>query len=220
MTSSVADDRVRAVPRAGRAASAAAGHEQLPWPAYGLDPERTHFAAGMKLRPPFRKLWKLFPDPSFIEFPPVIGYGRLYFGTHHGLVLAVNARSGRLLWARRTGSFVYAPAAVWHGTVYVGSYDHHFYALNAATGTVRWSYDAGHPISGAPTVLDGLVYFSTCGSCSSYEQNAHARRTYALDAPTGRLAWTFPDGEYSSLVADSHRAYLTGFTELYALAPA
>ena len=369
----------------------------LPWPTYGLDPERTHFGAGLELRPPFRRLWKVFADWSFIEFPPVVGYGRVYLGTNHGRVLAVGAksgrvlwrrqlghciaaspalargvvyvaamnplpcvdpdrnapgflqaldartgkplwrfpagviessplvvrglvyfgswdgrvyavdvrthrarwsydtggevkggvafaqgtvyagsydghvyaldertgrlrwsgsteqgltgrsgfyatptvaygrvfvgatngvvyafgaRSGRLLWARRTGSFVYGAAAVWNGKVYVGSYDHRFYALDAATGDVRWSFEARHPISGAPTVLDGLVYFSTCGSCSSYESDPRARRTYALDARTGRLAWTFPDGEYSPLVADSKRAYLTGFTNVYALAPA
>jgi outer membrane protein assembly factor BamB len=69
-------------------------------------------------------------------------------------------------------------------------------------------------------VLDGLVYFSTCGSCSSQESDARARRTFALDARTGRLVWTFPDGEYSPLVADPSRAYLTGFTNVYALAPA
>jgi len=370
---------------------------RLPWPTYGVDRERTHFGAGFTLRPPFRRVWKVFADFSFIEFPPVIGYGRLYFGTNHGRVLALEARtghvawrrefgrciasspalgsgvvyvalmspapcehadraasgllvalnartgrvmwrfragviesspllvgglvyfgswdhrvyavdvgthrarwtfttggevkgglafargtvyagsydghvyalgartgklrwsagaerrltgrgrfyatpavaygrvfvgatdgivyafgarSGRLLWARRTGSYVYGAAAVWRGAVYVGSYDHRFYALDAATGAVRWSFAAGHPVSGAPTVLDGLVYFSTCGSCSSQESDARARRTRALDARTGRLVWTFPDGEYSPLVADSSRAYLTGFTNVYALAPA
>ena len=378
--------RLRAQPAAAR----------LPWPTYGLDPERTHFAAGLRVRPPVRRLWKGFADWSFIEFPPVIGYGRLYLGTNHGRVLAVaaatgrvlwhrqlgrciaaspalaggvvyvalmnalpcadpersspgylqaldartgrplwrfragvtessplvvgrlvyfgswdgriyavdvrthrprwtyatggevkggvafsqgtvyagsydghvyaldartgkarwtgaaergltgrgsfyatptvaygrvfvgatdgvvyafGARSGRLLWARRTGSFVYAAAAVARGIVYVGSYDHRFYALDAATGDIRWTFDARHPISGAPTVLGGLVYFSTCGSCSSYESDARARRTFALDARTGRLVWTFPDGEYSPLVADSTRAYLTGFTDVYGLEP-
>jgi outer membrane protein assembly factor BamB len=377
-------------PRAQRAAV------RLPWPTYGLDPERTHFAGGLRIRPPFRRLWKVFADWSFIEFPPVVGYGRVYLGTNHGRVLAVAARSGRVLWhrqfgrciaaspalsqgvvyvalmnplpcvdpdrsaagylqaldartgrplwrfragvtessplvvgrlvyfgswdgriyaidvrthrprwtyttggevksgvafaggtvfagsydghvyaldartgklrwsgaaqrgltsrgsfyatptvaygrvfvgatdgvvyafgartgrvlwARRTGSFVYAAAAVWNGAVYVGSYDHRFYALDAATGEVRWSFDAGHPISGAPTVLDGLVYFSTCGSCSSYESDPRARRTFALDAWTGRVVWKFPDGEYSPIVADSTRAYLTGFTNVYALVP-
>jgi len=372
---------------------AEAARRDLPWPTYGLDAQRTHFEAAAKLRPPYRRLWKVFADFSFIEFPPVVGYGRLYLGTNHGRVLAVDsrngrigwsreygrciaaspalgagvvyvalmgpypctnpdrrasgllvaldaktgtelwrfragvmesspllvgrtvyvgswdhriyavdtrthrprwtfvtgdevkgglafangtvfagsydghvyaldahtgrlrwsgsaetglrgrgrfyatptvaygrvfvgatdgivyafgARSGRLLWARRTGSYVYGAAAVARQTVYVGSYDHRFYALDAATGDVRWSFDARHPITGAPTVLDGLVYFSTCGSCGA---DARARRTFALDARTGRPVWTFPDGEYSPLVADSHRAYLTGLTNVYALAP-
>jgi outer membrane protein assembly factor BamB len=371
--------------------------QKLPWPTYGADLERTHFGAGFRLRPPFRRIWKVFADWSFIEFPPVIGYGRLYVGTNRGRVLAIDARtgrvawrrelgrciaasptlgagvvyvalmspapcthpdrqaagmlvalnartgrvlwrfrsgviesspllvgglvlfgswdhrvyavdvrthragwtfetggevkggvafaggtvyagsydgrvyalaarsgrlrwsaaaqqglrgrgrfyatpavaygrvyvgatdglvyafgarSGRLLWARRTGSYVYGAAAVWRGGVYVGSYDHRFYRLDAATGRVRWSFDAGHAITGAPTVLDGLVYFATCGSCLAAEADARARRTFALDARSGRLVWTFPDGEYSPLVADSRRAYLTGFTNVYALAPA
>ena len=74
-------------------------------------------------------------------------------------------------------------------------------------------------LAGAPTVVDGLVYFSTCGSCSSYESNPRARRTFALDAVTGRLVWRFPDGEYSPVIADRERLYLTGFTSLYGLAP-
>ena len=68
-------------------------------------------------------------------------------------------------------------------------------------------------------MLDGLVYFSSCGSCSTYEQNAQARRTFAVDARTGRLVWRFPDGEYSPVIADRRRLYLTGFTHLYGLAP-
>ncbi len=76
-----------------------------------------------------------------------------------------------------------------------------------------------HPISGAPTVLDGLVYFSTCGSCSATRRTpAPAARSRSTPG-TGRLVWTFPDGEYSPLVADSHRAYLTGLTNVYALEP-
>ena len=100
----------------------------------------------------------------------------------------------------------------------MGSYDHRFYALFQSTGRIRWTFDAGAPISGAPTVLGGLVYFSTCGSCSTYEQNPRARRTFALDTRTGRVVWRFADGEYSPVIADRERVYLTGYTTLYGLA--
>ena len=46
----------------------------------------------------------------------------------------------------------------------------------------------------------GIVYFSTL-----------KRRTYALDARTGKLVWTFPDGKYSPVVADAERLYLVGY---------
>ena len=134
---------------------------------------------------------------------PSVAHGRVFIGSTNGRVYAFAARSGRLLWSTRTGSYVYSPVALSVGSAYVGSYDHRFYALSQSSGAVRWSFDAGAPISGAPTVLDGLVYFSTCGSCSSYEQNPRARRTFALDTRTGRVVWRFPDGEYSPVIADA-----------------
>ena len=150
---------------------------------------------------------------------PSVASGRVFVGSTDGRVYAFAARTGAPLWSTRTGSFVYSPAALADGTAYVGSYDHRLYALSQASGAVRWTFDAHAPISGAPTVLDGLVYFSTCGSCSSYEQNPRARRTFAVDARTGRLVWRFPDGEYSPVIADRERVYLTGYTALYGLIP-
>lgn len=150
---------------------------------------------------------------------PSVAHGRVFVGSTNGRVYAFATASGRPLWSTGTGSYVYSPVALSGASAYVGSYDHRFYALSQATGAVRWSFDAGAPISGAPTVLDGLVYFSTCGSCSTYEQNPRARRTFALDTRTGRVVWRFGDGEYSPVIADRERIYLTGYTHLYGLAP-
>ena len=150
---------------------------------------------------------------------PSVEHGRVFVGSTDAHVYAFAASTGRLLWSLRTGSFVYSPVALSGGVAFVGSYDHRFYALSQATGRIRWSFDAGAPISGAPTVLDGLVYFSTCGSCSTYESSPRARRTFAVDARTGRVVWRFPDGEYSPVIADRERLYLTGFTHLYGLVP-
>jgi outer membrane protein assembly factor BamB len=151
---------------------------------------------------------------------PSVAHGRIFVGSTNRRVYAFSIASGDQLWSVRTGSYVYSAAALAGATAYVGSYDHRLYALSQATGRTRWTFDAGAPISGAPTVVDGLVYFSTCGSCSSEESNPRARRTFALDTATGRLVWRFPDGEYSPVIADRERLYLTGFTSLYGLAPA
>jgi outer membrane protein assembly factor BamB len=63
----------------------------------------------------------------------------------------------------------------------------------------------GH-ISGSATVLQGVVYFSTFDEI-----------TYALDARTGKLLWTYKDGKYAGVVADRVRLYLVGHARLYGL---
>jgi outer membrane protein assembly factor BamB len=81
-------------------------------------------------------------------------------------------------------------------------------------------HDATGGISGAPTVMAGLVYYSTFGKFT----NSHQRRvedgpfrTYALDARTGKPVWQFPDGQYSPVVADADRVYLSGSEAVYGL---
>jgi len=69
-------------------------------------------------------------------------------------------------------------------------------------------FDANGPISGSPTVIDGVVYFATLSG-----------RTYGLNALTGRQVWSFPDGKYSPVVADTRRLYLVGYARVYGMVP-
>jgi outer membrane protein assembly factor BamB len=154
---------------------------------------------------------------------PTVAYGRVYIGNTDGTLYAFGARTGHLLWARHAGSYVYTAAAVWRREVIIGTYDGNLIAYNAATGDELWRHAAPAAIHGAPTVLDGLVYFSTCSGCGAHGSR-HAksgpRGTYAVDARTGRLVWSFPDGQYSPVIADSERMYLVGRTHVYAFVPA
>jgi outer membrane protein assembly factor BamB len=150
---------------------------------------------------------------------PSIAGGRVFIGTLGGAISAFDAQTGRLLWETHTGGYVYSSAAVWRGTVYAGSYDHRLYALDVATGRVRWSFAAPGPISGTPTVVAGLVYFATCAVCIAGQTRLGAQGTYALDARSGRLVWSFPQGDYTPLVADAARAYLVGYRRLFGLVP-
>ena len=161
--------------------------------------------------------WSTAVGARFYATPTVSG-DRIIDATTDGIVRAFDAGSGKEVWTRSIGRFAYSAAAVAGDRAYIGSYDHRLYALDVQTGDILWTHRAPGPISGAPTVLGRLVYFSSCGSCSSYESNRDARRTFAVDAVTGRLAWSFPDGEYSPVVSDGVRVYLTGYTTLYALA--
>ncbi len=155
---------------------------------------------------------------------PTVAYGRVFIANTDGTVYAFGAKTGNLLWAQRAGTYVYTAPAVWDKTVYVGSYDGNVYALDAATGDVRWTYDSPAAIHGAPTVMAGLVYFANCGTCGRnatryVEQKKRFRQTFALNARTGKLVWTFPDGKWSPIVADQERVYLTGAGIVYALEP-
>jgi outer membrane protein assembly factor BamB len=151
---------------------------------------------------------------------PTVAYGRVFVGNTDGTVYAFGAATGHLLWASHAGTYVYTAAAVWRRTVYVGSYDGNVYAFDAATGARRWKQSLGASIHGAPTVMAGLVYFSTCGTCGhrgSRYAKLGPRRTFGLDARTGKIVWRFGDGHYSPVVADGARLYLMGDTTLYAL---
>jgi outer membrane protein assembly factor BamB len=148
---------------------------------------------------------------------PAVAQQSVIVGTLRGTVYALGALTGHVDWTRPTGSYVYSSPSIWRGTAYVGSYDRHLYALNLSSGAVRWSFDAGAPVSGTPTVVNGVVYFSRCLGCIAGVGLHLPRRTFGLDATSGRRVWTFPDGEYTPLVADSQRAYLIGYTRIYAL---
>jgi outer membrane protein assembly factor BamB len=153
---------------------------------------------------------------------PTVAYGRVFAGNSDGTVYAFGARTGHLLWANHVGSYVYSAPAVWNRKVYVGTYDGHMYALNAATGGVVWRYSAPAAIHGAPTVLSGIVYFSTCPTCGSHGSRSAKRGprgTFGLNAQTGRRVWSFTDGQYSPVVADTERIYITGRTHVYGFEP-
>ena len=168
-----------------------------------------------------RELWR--HDTAPIESSPLLRNDTLYVGTWNNDVIALNAKTGNLLWARPLGSYIYGAAAVYRRKVFVGTYDGKFYALDAATGDTRWEIDAQGAVHAAPTVVDGLVYYAVCSSCGSEAQRAVASgrdSTQAVRASDGKRVWRFPDGKYANpVVVDEKRLYITGRSFQYALAP-
>ena len=51
------------------------------------------------------------------------------------------------------------------------------------------------------------------------ERKTGRRATFALDARTGKQVWSFADGQYSPVVADSTQIYIAGRAWVYALTP-
>src|SRR6266496_103530 len=68
----------------------------VPWPQYGFDTTRTR-AVQLALRPPYRRVWRYYAG-NLVEFPPSIGFGRLYFVTNAGKGTAINEKTGKRAW--------------------------------------------------------------------------------------------------------------------------
>ena len=162
-----------------------------------------------------RQIWKaksqgrLYGHARFYS-TPAVAYGRVYIGGTDGKVYSFGAASGKLRWSHSTGGYVYASPAVWNQLVLIGSYSKKFVALDAATGAVRWIFPVNAPISGSATVIGNVVYFATLGGKTK-------GTTFALNARTGKLLWSFPDGKYTPAVAEKGRFYLIGYARLYGM---
>lgn len=160
------------------------------WPAYGFDPER-HQSANYPHRPPYKVRW-FFRARTLVEFPPVIGYGRLYFTNNYGRLYAVNAKTGKRAWKKDSGRCVASSPAVWEHLViqtYLASHPCNrgdqkglrglVVARFAGFGQFLWQARIA-PSESSPVVVDRVVYL---GDWSG--------RVYALYARTGKLKWSF-----------------------------
>ena len=162
---------------------------------YGFDDRRSRFATGIELRPPFRRLWT-FRGRALLEFPPRWRYGRLYLPTFDGRFYALDARTGKTIWSRRTQRCGWAsPAVLGSGsctsrssadarraTTRVPGEDGIVVAYAADSGKIVWQRTTGLNES-SPLVAGGLVYVADWDGI-----------VWALDARTGRTRWTFRTG--------------------------
>jgi outer membrane protein assembly factor BamB len=158
------------------------------------------------------EVWAASPGGQFYS-TPAIGFGHVYVGNKNGDAYAFDLRSGAIAWSAGLGSYVYGgPAvAVIKGlgpTVFIGSYYSGLFALNAATGAEDWSADVG-AVSGSATVVDNTVYVST----------VYERGSYGFNARTGQRVFYFPDGSYTTVLANKHAVFLMGKYTLYKFVP-
>lgn len=167
------------------------------WPMYGFGPSRTR-AVAIPLRPPFRTVWT-YRAGSLVEFPPAIGYGRLYFSTNEGVFVAINAKTGKRAWKVRSHRCVAASPALGpdrHGSVYAvflnrppcnaqgGGHgvDGEVVDFGAGFGKVRWRKTIG-PSESSPLLAGDRLYVGDWNG-----------DVWALDARTGRTIWRYRTG--------------------------
>jgi outer membrane protein assembly factor BamB len=165
----------------------------IPWPQYGFDPTRDR-AVQLALRPPFRTVWR-YGAGSLVEFPPSIGYGRLYLSTNSGKFAAVSMKTGKRAWKYLSGRCAAASPAVGpykHGTVYAvflnkppcnakhSTGTGKVIAFAAGFGKIRWQRTIA-PTESSPLLVGNRLYVGDWDG-----------RVWALDARTGRTIWRYP----------------------------
>ena len=181
-----------------------------PWPTYGQDAARSHVTS-FDHRPPFRRLWRVRMG-HYLEYPPVVSYGRVYAPQQRGLFYAINPETGKVLWKKNFRRCSAASPAIWRRTVYhalmyalpcrkarSGARDGFVVAMDAFTGKERWRFKAG-AIESSLLIVDGLVYFGSWDG-----------KVYALNAKNGRLVWTYQtDDRITSSPAYAGRTIYVG----------
>jgi outer membrane protein assembly factor BamB len=122
----------------------------------------------------------------------VIAYGKLYFPIERGLVVALDAKTGKQVWRRPYHACIAASPTVWRHVIYVAmlnpcgeSHDGApglVVALAASTGKELWRFRMGASES-SPIVVGGILYVGSRDD-----------KMYAIDARTGRLRWSYTAG--------------------------
>lgn len=166
--------------------------EGVPWPTYGFSPDRTRDVQ-LPLRPPFRTVWR-YQAGSLIEFPPSIGYNRLFFSTNKGTFAAISEKTGKYAWKYRAHRCVAASPAIGphaHGTVYEAflnrppcnaqsgghGVDGEVIAFAVGHGKIHWQHRIG-PSESSPLLVGDRLYVGDWNG-----------DVWAFDANNGRVVW-------------------------------
>lgn len=167
---------------------------KVPWPTYGYDEQRSRFAPGFDVRPPFMTTWEKGTG-SLLEFPPVVAYGRVYVGTNDGRFIAVNAEKGHIVWQKNFSRCIAASPTIGEEVIYQPLMDPYpcrehkqdaagyVVALDPDTGRELWRFEAG-VVETSPLVVGNLLYFGSWD-----------KKMYAVDVNTHKAVWTFPTGD-------------------------
>ena len=171
-----------------------------PWPTYGYDNARQHISP-YKHRPPFKRLWTIDAHDS-LEFPPTVGYGRVYLAQQKGLFFALDAKTGKPDWKKSLGRCAASSPTIGRGVIYQAymhpveclqgqsGADGFVVAWDADTGRERWRYNT-EPVESSPLLRGKRLFFG------SWDNGVHA-----VNAKTGKRIWRFQaDNEVNTSAA-------------------
>ena len=205
------------------------------WPAFGRTFSESHYSPLTQINTDtvgrLGLAWTLDLEVTNSITAPLAVNGVVYLGAGHGIIHAVDGRTGKLLWRydakameangkKLRVAWGIRGIAFWKDRVYAGTSDGRLIALNAKDGTLAWSVQTVDPndgatITGAPRAFNGKIIIGFSGGDFS------PLRGYvtAYDANTGKQLWRFyvvpgkpgtRDGAASDTVMDMAAKTWTG----------
>jgi len=131
-------------------------------------------------------VWEI-ASPDGITSTPVIADGITYVGTLSGELLAIELKTGNILWKYNTiekkdpSDFApgfNAPLALNKTTVFGGDDFGMFHAVDRKTGKAKWKKETEAEIAGGALIMDDKVIFGS-----------HDNHLYCMNAETGEQVW-------------------------------
>lgn len=131
------------------------------------------------------------------EAPPMVNNGVMFVSTPYGQVLALNAKTGDLIWRYQhklpEDLFQLHPTnrgvALWGDKLFLAATDDHLIAIDAKTGKEAWNtkvqdYEKGQYMTLEPLVVNGKVMVG--GSGGEFGVRGYVA---AFDADSGKELW-------------------------------
>ncbi|HEX2714321.1 MAG TPA: PQQ-binding-like beta-propeller repeat protein [Candidatus Acidoferrales bacterium] len=213
--------------------------ENLDWRHYGKDIGNTRFQDADQINPSNVKnlevAWVFHTgvlDPAgALPVTPIVADGRMFVTDGHDDVFALNAETGKQIWAYKPTSIAgemppldqLTPCcgrnnfgvAYADETVYYGRLDDVVVALDAETGKVQWEtrvadFHHNYVINMAPQLVDGKLIVSVSGG--EFEVRG---QVFALNAETGHIIWSFATTKPDSYGPPNNTAFLRGGATLW-----
>jgi alcohol dehydrogenase (cytochrome c) len=129
---------------------------------------------------------------------PIVHGGTLFVNNNGGVLQALDAKTGDIIWENRYGTNAGAPSmrgiTVYGDNVYVTSAEAHLIAFNARNGKIVWNTTIGdrsknqHSTSSGPIAVKGKLIQGLSG-CQTY--GGEKCFISAYDAQTGKEVWRF-----------------------------
>lgn len=119
-------------------------------------------------------------DRAGRQIRPAYSSGSLYAADYKGLLLAIDAESGRKLWEIKTELPFTGGPGVSGNLLLMGTENGEVFAFDASTGTQLWSATVTSEVLAAPAESDGIVVVRCIDG-----------RVFGLDANTGQRLWVY-----------------------------